>query len=56
LRSGALWTDNGRRRPLAWIIGRTIMKNPLDSLWGTIVCGLILTLILHNIVRYALGG
>jgi hypothetical protein len=32
------------------------MKNPLDSLWGTIICGLILTLILHNIVRYTLGG
>jgi predicted ABC-type sugar transport system permease subunit len=38
------------------IIGRTTMKNPLDSLWGTIICGLILTLILHNIVSYALGG
>jgi len=36
--------------------GRTTMKNPLDSLWGTIICGLILTLILHNIVSYALGG
>jgi hypothetical protein len=56
LQSGGLWTDNDRRRPLASIIGRTIMKNPLDSLWGTIICGLILTLILHNIVRYALGG
>jgi hypothetical protein len=32
------------------------MKNPLDSLWGTIICGLILTLILHNVVHYALGG
>jgi hypothetical protein len=32
------------------------MKNPLDSLWGTVICGLILTLILHNVVRYALGG
>jgi len=30
------------------------MKNPLDSLWGTVICGLILTLILHNIVSY--GG
>jgi hypothetical protein len=38
------------------IIGRTTMKNPLDSLWGTVICGLILTLILHNIVSYALGG
>ena len=32
------------------------MKNPLDSLWGTIVSGLILTLILHNAVSYYLGG
>lgn len=32
------------------------MKNPLDSLWGTIISGLILTLILHNIVRHVLGG
>lgn len=32
------------------------MKNPLDSLWGMITLGLILTLILHNIVSYALGG
>ena len=38
------------------IIGRTTMKNPLDSLWGTVICGVILTLILHNIVSYALGG
>jgi len=43
----------GRAAP---IIGRTTMKNPLDSLWGTIICGLILTLFLHNIVRYAVGG
>lgn len=32
------------------------MKNPLDSLWGTIIGGLIITLILHNIVRFYLGG
>jgi hypothetical protein len=32
-----------------------IMKNPLDSLWGTVISGLILTLILFNIVKYALG-
>ena len=37
-----------RRRFAAPIIGRTTMKNPLDSLWGTVICGLILTLILHN--------
>jgi hypothetical protein len=32
------------------------MKNPLDSLWGTVISGLVLTLILHNVVRYVLGG
>jgi hypothetical protein len=32
------------------------MKNPLDSLWGTVICGLILTLALHMIVKHALGG
>ena len=32
------------------------MKNPLDSLWGTIISGLILTLILYYIVNHFLGG
>lgn len=30
------------------------MKNPLDSLWGTVISGLILTLILYNVVKYTL--
>jgi hypothetical protein len=30
------------------------MKNPLDSLWGTVISGLILTLILFMIVNHAL--
>ena len=30
------------------------MKNPLDSLWGTVISGLVLTLILYNVVRFAL--
>jgi hypothetical protein len=38
------------------ITGRTTMKNPLDSLWGTVISGLILTLILYMIVRHVLGG
>jgi hypothetical protein len=33
-----------------------LMKNPLDSLWGTIVSGLVLTLILYLIVRAFIGG
>ena len=31
------------------------MKNPLDSLWGTGISGLVLTWILYNIVSYAMG-
>ena len=27
------------------------MKNPLDSLWGTIISGLVLTVILVFVVR-----
>ena len=28
------------------------MKNPLDSIRGTIICGLLLTSVLYNIVHY----
>ena len=31
------------------------MKNPLDSLTGTIVCGVILTAVLYAIVRSLIG-
>ena len=27
------------------------MKNPLDSLWGTVIVGLVLTAVLYWIVR-----
>ena len=27
------------------------MKNPLDSLWGTIICGLVRTAILYYVVK-----
>lgn len=30
------------------------MQNPLDSLWGTVISGLILTLVLYVIVKYFL--
>jgi hypothetical protein len=30
------------------------MKNPLDSLWGTVISGLVITAILYNIVKFAL--
>jgi hypothetical protein len=26
------------------------MKNPLDSIWGTIICGLVLTAVLYCLV------
>ena len=32
------------------------MKNPLDSLWGTVISGLVLTLILYVVVKAALGS
>ncbi len=32
------------------------MSNPLDSLWGTVIVGLILTIILHIAVKAGLGG
>jgi len=31
------------------------MKNPLDSLWGTIVTGLVLTVILYFVAKSLLG-
>ncbi len=31
------------------------MKNPLDSLWGTIIAGVILTAILYYIVKNVLN-
>lgn len=30
------------------------MKNPLDSLWGTVISGLVLTLVLYMIVKNVL--
>jgi hypothetical protein len=30
---------------------RTTMKNPLDSIWGTIISGLVLTAILYAAVK-----
>jgi hypothetical protein len=31
------------------------MKNPLDSLWGTVISGLILTVILYCVVKILLA-
>ncbi len=32
------------------------MKNPLDSLWGTVICGVVLTAILYYLARTMIGG
>jgi hypothetical protein len=32
------------------------MKNPLDSLWGTVVTGLVLTVVLYYLARSMMGG
>jgi len=32
------------------------MKNPLDSLCGTVISGLVLTVILYWVVKLALGS
>ena len=32
------------------------MKNPLDSLWGTVIAGFVLTVILVVVVRSVAGG
>jgi hypothetical protein len=32
------------------------MKNPLDSLWGTVIAGLILTVILYYVAKSLIGG
>jgi hypothetical protein len=55
------FADWSRRRPVARIRAqvtasdrrqrRVTMKNPLDSLWGTIISGLVLTAILYYVVR-----
>lgn len=32
------------------------MKNPLDSLWGTVVAGLVLTVVLYYLARSMMGA
>ncbi len=32
------------------------MKNPLDTLWGTVISGLVLTVILYYIAKSLIGG
>jgi hypothetical protein len=53
--------DNSERRefvasvPVANGVRGNSMKNPLDSLWGTVISGLVLTVILYFIVKSILG-
>ena len=32
------------------------MKHPLDSLWGTVISGVVLTVVLYYLVRAMMGG
>jgi hypothetical protein len=32
------------------------MKNPLDSLWGTVISGLVLTAVLYVLARSMVGA
>jgi hypothetical protein len=32
------------------------MKNPLDSLWGTVIAGLVLTAVLYYLARTMMGA
>jgi hypothetical protein len=32
------------------------MSNPLDSLWGTVITGVILTVVLYYVVRWLMGA
>lgn len=32
------------------------MKNPLDSLWGTVISGVVLTAVLYLVVKTLIGA
>ena len=32
------------------------MKNPLDTLWGTVIAGLVLTVVLYYLARSMMGA
>jgi len=32
------------------------MKNPLDSPWGTVIAGVVLTVVLYYLARAIMGG
>ncbi len=31
------------------------MKNPLDSLWGTVICGVVLTIVFFYVAQWLVG-
>lgn len=47
--SALLRDDSRRTNHLRTKQGKTKMKNPLDSIWGTVISGLVLTIILYMI-------
>jgi hypothetical protein len=40
-----------RPAPAGGAAGGEVLKNPLDSLWGTVICGVLLTAILYFVVK-----
>ena len=54
-RAGLSYCGRGEFAP-THTYGGNNMKNPLDSLWGTVISGLVLTLILYWVVKLALGS
>lgn len=32
------------------------MSNPLDSLWGTVITGVVLTIVLYYVARWLMGA
>ncbi len=36
--------------------GGSVMSNPLDSLWGTVISGVILTIVLYYVAIWLMGG
>jgi hypothetical protein len=57
---GRRFDDTGRGTRPALLIDNSKeeirdMKNPLDSLWGTVISGLVLTVVLYIFARNFLG-
>ena len=42
--------------PASLTARRGTMKNPLDSLWGTVIAGVVLTIVLYAVARIAMGS